>query len=263
MHIFEVSIFGISIAPTWYGFMYALGFMICFEYMARYSQIRRSDMDMFLFFIFIWVIWWWRLWYVVLYQPTYFIAHPLEILEVWNGGMSFHGGAIGVIIALIAFAKKYKYQLLSISDTLVTILPLALGLWRIGNSINKELLGYSPYTGPLAIIKDGISYFPSPLLQACLEGIVLLSIMQIVKHSSRWSTPPGRLSSIFLMTYGWLRIFAEFFRMPDMHIWYLFSTSWLTLGMLYSLPMILCGLIIYRLCSRVSPVAEHQEKYIR
>lgn len=245
MTIFEASFFGLSIAPTWYGLMYAMGFFLCYTYIKRYWSIEEKHRDIFLFSVFLGVILGGRLGYVCFYNFEYFVDHPTDILAIWQGGMSFHGGALWVILAMVLFARRYHYRLFDISDVLVTILPLALWLGRIGNAINQELLGYSPYSGPFAVIKNGVSYFPSPLLQAFLEGIVLLSIMLLYRHYEQKSgRTPWRASAIFLIGYGILRIFAELFRTPDAHIGYLAGTEWMTLGMIYSIPMILAGVIL-------------------
>lgn len=249
MMLFEFTIFGLHIAATWYGFMYALGFFACYIYVKKYGSLEKKHLDDFLLFIFIGVIVGWRIGYILLYQAEYFLDHPLEIFMIWKGGMSFHGGALGVIGALILFAHKYKYRLYDLSDTLVSILPLALWLWRIGNYLNSELLGYSHYNGPLPMIKNGVAHFPSPLFQAFLEGIVLLIIMQIYRlYEKNNGKIPGYASAFFLISYAFLRILAENFRLPDESIWYLFSTDWITLGMLYSIPMIILwgGILIAR-----------------
>lgn len=248
MSIFEISFFGIQIAPSWYGLMYALGFIGCYEYVGKNSVIRREDMENLLIYIFIWVIAWWRLGYVFLYNFWYYLSHPLEIFAVWQGGMSFHGWAIGVTLMIFIFAWRKKYKVFDVSDPIVTILPLALGLGRIGNLINRELLGYFPYTWPFAILEDGISYFPSPLLEVFLEGIVLLTIMLMWKsYEKQRGRKAGYASAIFLWWYGIFRLFVEFFRLPDNHIWYLFGTDWMTLGMIYTLPMMLgsIGVFLY------------------
>jgi phosphatidylglycerol---prolipoprotein diacylglyceryl transferase len=226
--------------------MYALGFFVCYTYVKKYGYIREIHMDTLLLFIFLWVIVGGRLGYIVLYQPSYLWAYPLEILMIWKGGMSFHGWAIWVILAMIIFSYRYRYRLYDISDPLVAILPIALGLGRIGNYINSELLGYSPYSGPFAMIRDGISHFPSPLFQAFLEWIILLSAMQYFRWcEKKMGRVPWYASALFLIGYAFLRIFAEFFRLPDAHVGYLLSTGWLTLGMVYTLPMIVLGIWIY------------------
>ena len=246
MEIFSISLLGITISPTWYGLMYALWFLICYQYVKHTQMIKNEHMDTLLLYVFLGVILGGRLWYVLFYNLAYFLDHPMKILATWEGGMSFHGGAIGVICSLFLFAWRYHYPIFRVSDPVVTILPVALGLGRIGNYINGELPGFSPYTGPFPMMIGWIAHFPSPLLQAFLEGLVLLSILLGV---SLWQQQrgniPGLLSGLFLGAYGIMRIGTEFFRLPDAHIGYLLGTHWLTLGMIYSLPMIIGAIIIF------------------
>lgn len=126
--------------------MYAIGFIACYEYIKKNGYISKKDTDSLLLLVFFGVILGGRIGYVILYDFSYFLEHPMEIFATWNGGMSFHGGAIGVIIAIFLFAWKKKYNVFDVSDPIVTILPLALGLGRIGNYINQELLGFFPYS---------------------------------------------------------------------------------------------------------------------
>jgi phosphatidylglycerol---prolipoprotein diacylglyceryl transferase len=226
-------------------------------YVKKYGYIREKHMDSFLVFIFIGVIGGWRLGYVLLYNLDYYFLHPVEIFALWHWGMSFHGGALGVIGALILFAYRYRYKLFDVSDPLVSILPLALGLGRIGNYINHELLGFPGYTGLFAIREKGISYFPSSLLQAFFEGIILLVIMQLWRmYEKKNGRKPGYGSALFLLGYWFLRIIAEGFRLPDSHIGYIFGTEWITLGMVYSIPMIIWGIIVLLYAQRSSKLSE-------
>lgn len=251
MHIFEFSFFWFTLAPSWYWLMYALWFFICFEYIKRYSKILPKDQDSLLFSLFIWVILGGRIGYVILYSLPYFLDHPLEIFAVWHGGMSFHGGAIGVILAMILFARKKHYQIFTVSDPIVTILPVALWLGRIGNYINKELLWFTGYYWPLAVDVNGISYFPSPLLEALLEWILLCTIMILWRnYESKNGHYPWYASAIFLSGYATFRLISEFFRLPDRHIWYILGTDWMTLGMIYTLPMFLWSLTIFMISRR-------------
>lgn len=245
MKLFEITIFGIHIAASWYGLMYAIGFLVCYQYVKKYGTLKQNDLDNFLLYIFAWVIGGGRAGYIFFYQFSYFLTHPLDIFMIWKGGMSFHGGMIGVILALIFFAYRYRYRLYDLSDTLVSILPIALWLGRIGNYLNNELFWYSPYSWPFPMFVNNIAHFPSPLFQAFLEWVILLVIMQSYRwYESRYGRRPGYASGIFLIGYAILRIFAEKFRLPDENIGYLFSTDWLTLGMLYSIPMILVWIFI-------------------
>jgi phosphatidylglycerol:prolipoprotein diacylglycerol transferase len=243
MYIFDVSVFGIHIAPTWYWLMYAIGFSFCYFFVSRFGTINKKHMDTFLFYIFLWVIGGGRFGYALLYNPTYFASNPIEILALWNGGMSFHGGFAWVLIAVWIFCLRYRYRFFEITDILAICLPVALGLGRIGNWINWELPWYSGYTWPFAMTLWDTSYFPSPLLQAFLEGIILTIIM--ILFWKAWSTRRvWFLSGIFLVWYATMRLIAEQFRLPDEHIGYLFETSWITIGILYTIPMLIAGISI-------------------
>ncbi len=251
MTIFELHLFGLTLAPTWYWLMYAIGFFLCYEYVKREGFLRHGDMDSFLFFVFLGVILGGRLGYVILYSLPYFSNHPTEVLEIWKWGMSFHGGAIGVIISIFLFAMRKRYRVFDVSDPLVTILPVALGLGRIGNLINRELLGFAQYSWPLAIVQNGVSHFPSPLLEAFLEGFVLLTIMLTWRiYEKKSGRIPGYTSALFLLGYGIFRMIAECFRLPDTHIGYLFWTHFITLGMIYTLPMLVGSVIVFLFARR-------------
>jgi len=202
----------------------------------------------------LWVIIWGRLWYVLLYNPIFFIENPSEIIAIWNGGMSFHGGFLWVLVAIYIFAKRYSYRFFEITDILAVCIPVALWLGRIGNWINQELPWYTPYDGPFAMVIDGVSHFPSPLLQFLFEWIILWLVLLILWKLGKMKTT-GSYSALFLILYGLLRLFAEMYRLPDWHIWYVFGTDFLTMGMLYSLPMILVwGYIIYTIHQKRSTI---------
>lgn len=257
MYIFSVTLFGIQIAPTWYGLMYAIGFSFCYFFIGKYGKIQKEHIDTLLFYIFLWVIGWGRIGYILFYNPDYFLENPSEIIAIWNGGMSFHGGFLWVLVATYIYGKKYKYNFFEITDILAICIPVALGLGRMGNWINEELPWYAGYTGIFAMTIGDVSYFPSPLLQAFLEGIILFGIMFYFWNKSQkflilwthdtinpWYYAPGKLSAVFLIWYASMRLIAEKFRLPDGHVGYLFDTSWITLGMLYTLPMFLAGIAI-------------------
>lgn len=143
MSIFSLTFFGIHIAPTWYGLMYALGFIAGYCIIRARKVLSDAELDALVFYVFVGVILGGRLGYVLFYDLSYYLAHPVDILKTWNGGMSFHGGMIGVIIAMYLFARKYRKSFLDIADQVTSVLPIGLGLGRIGNYINGELLGFS------------------------------------------------------------------------------------------------------------------------
>lgn len=154
--------------------------------------------------------------------------------------MSFHGGAIGVIIAMLLFSRIHKKSFLVVSDQITSTLPIGLGLGRIGNYLNQELLGFTPYTGPFAIEKNGVSHFPSTLLEATLEGLVLFVILNLLMRRNKF---PGKIGTSFLIWYGVFRFSIEFVRTPDAGLGYL--TFGLTMGQILSIPMVVIGTILY------------------
>ncbi|MDD2891549.1 MAG: prolipoprotein diacylglyceryl transferase [Candidatus Gracilibacteria bacterium] len=240
MSIFSITFFGIHIAPSWYGLMYALGFIGGYWILKRRKIFSEGELDSLILYIFFGVLLGGRLGYVLFYNLSYYLAHPIEILQTWHGGMSFHGGVIGVIIAMILFAWIHKKTFFSIADSVTSIIPIGLGFGRIGNYINGELLGFSPYTGPLAVVKNGVSYFPSPLLEATLEGVILFGILYFLGKKNVF---PGKVATSFLIWYGIFRFTIEFVRTPDIGLGYL--TFGLTMGQILSIPMIIIGYFLF------------------
>ena len=251
MTIFETTIFGITITPSYYGLMYALWFIMWYwliqkriykdweNILTHITKLKIWDfMDSLLFYIFFWVVIWWRLWYVIFYNLSNFISNPLDILKVWEWWMSFHWWIIWVIIAMILFSKKQKISFYKLADQVALVAPIGLWLWRFWNYLNKELLGFSWYNWPLAINWR----FPSPLVELFLEWIVLFIILNLIykyKKLKDW-----QIASVFIILYWFFRILVEiFFREPDAHIWYIMN--YFTLWEIYSLPMILIGIFFY------------------
>lgn len=235
-----------SLEIRWYGIAYVVG-IIAAAFVARYFAKRRkiklSDDDLltFLIFMILGVLLGGRLGYCLFYNPSYYFANPAQILAVGDGGMSFHGGLIGVIIAMFAAVKVLKIHFFDFADLAAIGTPIGLFFGRIANFINGELWGrvsdskYAlvfPGAGPLPRI-------PSQLIEAATEGILLFAIM-IVIACKKPPVPRGLLSGVLLTGYGVARIFSEFFREPDAHIGYLFG-DWLSAGMLLSLPMVFVG----------------------
>ena len=234
MPIFSIDFFWITIAPSWYGLMYVMGFLFWYKIIQKRKFVDNEKLDDLLFYMFLWVILWWRWGYVLFYNFMYYIYHPLEIFFIWEWWMSFHGWVIWVILMMIIYAKKYKLKFLDVSDQVTSVLPIWLWLWRIGNYLNKELL-WMPYDWFLAVKVWEMSYFPSPLLEALLEWILLFSILTwIINHKNY----PWKVSANFILWYWIFRLWIEFVRLPDAHIGYLFWTSYLTVWMMLSLPMI-------------------------
>lgn len=244
MYIFDVSFYGLHIAPTWYGLSYALGFIICYIFLKKnFWFTKKEDIDTLLTYVFFWIILGGRIGYIFLYNLEFYLENPLQIFSIWNWGMSFHGWFIGTIIGVYLFAKRYAYGFWELIDTLAIIVPIALWLWRIWNWINNELPWYTPYNGPFAMNILWKSHFPSPLLEMILEGWVLF-LMMILFYTYKKNRSPGLLSGVFLIWYGTARIIAEQFRLPDIQVWYIFWTDWVTLWILYTVPMIVYGVYI-------------------
>ena len=194
----------------------------------------------FLFFIAVGVIAGGRLGYVVFYNFQYYLGHLLEVFALWDGGMSFHGGLIGVLVAMGIYARKTGRGYLQVSDFLVPLLPPGLFFGRVGNFINQELWGRVTDV-PWAVLfytAPGDPRHPSQLYEAMLEGLVLFLVLWWYSRSPR---QPGQISGLFLLLYGFFRFIIEFYREPDGHIGTI-ALNWLTMGQLLSLPMIVLGL---------------------
>lgn len=186
-----------------------------------------------------------RIGYILFYQPGYFFTHPLSILEVWDGGMSFHGGFLGVTTAILAFCWKHGLNPLRFADRIAVAVPIGLFLGRCANFVNGELWGRpAPPSFPLAMIYPGDPYqlprYPSELIEASLEGILLFCVMLICAQSAAIRNRSGTLTGIFLLGYGIARITGECFREPDAFLGFLpFGT---TMGQILSIPMVVAGL---------------------
>jgi phosphatidylglycerol:prolipoprotein diacylglycerol transferase len=232
-----VSIFGLEI--HWYGLMYVAGFLsVYFLWVYRikkYPQLCNpkwnSDLvsDL-IFYGAIGAIVGGRLGYVLFYKPEYYLSHLVEVLYVQQGGMSFHGGLLGVIVGITLFSRKIGLSLLQVGDFVAPVAPIGLFFGRMGNFINQELWGKVTNGGPLP-------RHPSMLYEAFLEGIVLMMVLWLVARKPR---PLGLLSGLFLIGYALARIPIEFVRVPDAHLNYLLF-DWVTMGQLLSLPMIILG----------------------
>ena len=187
-----------------------------------------------------------RLGFVGFYQPEYFAANPSHILAVWNGGMSFHGGLIGVIVAVILYARKYEIRVLALGDLVAAAAPIGLFLGRLANFINGELYG-RPTDVPWAVVfPDGgdVGRHPSQLYEAGLEGLLLFIILFAIARYAAARHRPGLLTGVFLLGYGSARTFVEFFRQPDNYVGEGGFLLWgSTIGQWLSMPIAVAGLI--------------------
>ncbi len=232
-------------AIRWYALAYIAGIILGWRYMIALAQkpptlVSRADIDDFLTWATLGVILGGRLGYVLFYKPSYYWQHPGEILQVWNGGMAFHGGALGVIIALILFARRRGIPLLRFGDLLVGVVPIGLGLGRIANFMNGELWGRVTDVSWGMIFPTGgpEPRHPSQLYQAMLEGGLLFLLLRLLEVKG-FRSRPGFLGGAFLAGYGVARSIGELFRQPDAFLGFLIAGT--TMGQWLSVPMILVG----------------------
>ena len=242
----------------WYGVMYLLAFLSAYL-LARYrikSEVlwNTKHVDDLIFYGALGAVLGGRLGYLMFYNWPVFISNPLTFFNFQNGGMSFHGGFLGVLLAMVIFNKKYQFTFFQTTDFIAPLIPLGLGFGRIGNYINGELWGRVTDSswGILAPDQSGLweKRFPTQLYEALLEGFVLFCILWLFSNKK---PQVMATSSLFLIFYGIFRFIIEFVRAPDSHIGYL-AFDWLTMGQLLSIPMIFIGIYLliksYRLEGR-------------
>ena len=240
------------IAIRWYSLAYVVGILLGWRYMLRLARrspakIETAHIDDLIVWATLGIILGGRIGYTMFYRPGYFLDHPLEILAMWRGGMSFHGGLLGVLIAIFLFARKRKISFVALGDIVVCAAPIGLFLGRIANFINGELFGrvgdvwwamVFPHGGPLP-------RHPSQLYEAVLEGLVLFAVLAWLAFGTRSLERTGLLGGAFFVGYGIARIIVEMFREPDAHLGFLAAGA--TMGQLLSLPLVLVGAwLIYR-----------------
>ena len=268
--IFAVHLFGIELAIRWYALAYIAGLLIGWRYVAALCRrpglwggsapLKPLQVDDLLTWMILGVIFGGRIGYVLFYQPGYFAANPGQILAVWQGGMSFHGGFLGVAAGVIGFSLKNRLVILSVGDAVAAAAPIGLFFGRIANFINGELWG-RPSTAPWAVVFPGeaaqacpadwmgpCARHPSQLYEAGLEGLLLFVVLTLAIRAGALRRP-GRVFGIFLVGYALARVALEQFRQADMQ----FVTpdnphghvlAGLTMGQLLSLPMLVVGVIL-------------------
>ena len=249
----------LSLGPLqihWYGLSYLAGFYLAWWLAVRRTRLahvarqgwNRDQVGDLVFYTVLGVIAGGRIGYVLFYNFERFAADPIYLVQVWKGGMSFHGGLLGVLVAMAFFARKHRYHWWQVTDFLAVVVPAGLLTGRLGNFINAELYGrvtdmpwgmVFPQAGPEP-------RHPSQLYEAALEGVVMLVLLHWFAARPR---PMMATSGLFLLLYGSFRTFVEFFRTPDAHIGFL-AFDWLTMGMLLSAPMIVAGALIMLLAYR-------------
>ena len=249
-----IRIFGLQM--HWYAIIYLIAFAIGYVLMRRrlkhqpYRSITKpepwntGDVEDILLIVIIGVLAGGRLGYTLFYKPAYYLSNPLEIVKIWDGGMSFHGGAIAVVLGLVYYAWKKKRPFLQVADFLVPAVPIGIAAGRFGNFLNGELWGrQAPADLPWAFIFPNggdIPRHPSQLYQMLLEGLLLAILLWLYARKPRYR---GEVAAAFLIGYGLFRFIAEFWREPDAHLGLL--GMGLSMGQWLSLPMLLIGIILW------------------
>lgn len=255
-----------SLKIHWYGLMYLLGFLGAWFYGVQ--RCKRADINWtrkqvedVIFYGALGVILGGRLGYTLFYNFSGFLENPLSIIYIWQGGMSFHGGMLGVFTGLYWFGKNNGMTFFQVSDFIAPWVPIGLGTGRIGNFINMELWGRpidasSSWLIPWAMdYGDHIARHPSSLYQAVTEGLLFFLILWWYSRKPR---PLMAVSAVFMFCYGGFRFITEFFRTPDEHLGFI-AFDWLTMGQLLSVPMILFGIVVYYLAVKKPDSANERE----
>lgn len=260
----------LSLGPVdihWYGLMYLLGFGAAWwlgRLRARttpgWDPASIGDM---IFYGALGVVIGGRVGYILFYDLQSYLDAPLNVLKVWEGGMSFHGGLVGVLIAIWLFARKTDKRFFEVGDFVAPLVPIGIGAGRIGNFINGELWGRVSDLPWAMVFADpragGLPRHPSQLYEAFLEGLVLFAILWLYSRKPR---PTMSVSGLFLLCYGVFRFAVEFTRMPDAHIGFI-AGDWMTMGQLLSAPMILAGIALMVLAARTPTTRPSQTKRSR
>ncbi len=237
------------LAIRWYSLAYIAGLVIGWRYCRRLAarppaSIGPDAFDDFLLWATLGVVFGGRLGYVLFYKPGTYLANPLEVFALWEGGMSFHGGAAGVILAIVLFALKRGIPILALGDLVACAVPIGLFLGRLANFVNGELYGRAAEV-PWAMVfprdREQLPRHPSQLYEAALEGIVLFLVLYWLVRRG-WLTRHGALSGAFMAGYALARMAVELFRQPDAHLGFLAGLT--TMGQWLSLPMLIAGLVL-------------------
>jgi len=242
------------VAVHWYGLAYVAGILCGWLYARRLvakaslwpndrAPMTAAHLDDFLLWVAVGIVLGGRIGYILFYDMASVSQNPMRAFEIWNGGMSFHGGFLGATLAMILFARRNGIPVLSMFDIIATVVPFGLFFGRIANFINGELWGRISDVPWAVVFPTGgpFSRHPSQLYEAALEGLLLLVVLGFLVLRLKALKWPGFVAGTFLCGYGLSRIFVEFFREPDPQLGYL-AFGWLTMGMVLSLPMVAFGL---------------------
>lgn len=243
------------LAVRWYGLMYVIGILGGWwlgRVQARrsWSPVTEQQVDDMVTWIALGVILGGRFGSVLFYNFSDFLSRPIMLFEIWKGGMSFHGGMLGVALAMWIYGRRIKVDFWSLTDFIAPIVTIGLGAGRLGNFINGELWGKVTDV-PWAVVVDGVPRHASQLYEAFFEGVCLLTVLWLYALKPR---PRMAVTGLFLAGYGLVRFGVEFVRLPDAHIGYM-AWGWLTRGQLLSMPMIVAGIVILMIAYR-RPSAE-------
>ena len=233
-----------AVKIRWYGLMYVVGFLLAWWLARRRCQraespINAEQVDDLVFYGMLGVILGGRIGYALFYGTEQLLSDPLYLFKITEGGMSFHGGLAGVLIAMWLYGRKLGHTIWRMTDFVAPIAPLGLGFGRIGNFINGELWG-KPTDVPWAFNVNGQVLHPSMLYEALLEGFVLFAILWWYSAKPR---PYMAVTGLFMLLYGVFRFIIEFYRVPDAHLGYL-ALDWVTMGQILTMPMIAAGAIM-------------------
>ena len=247
--LFDVHLFGFDLALRWYSLAYIAGILGGWWYLGKLidagdAPLNRLQADAFITWATFGIILGGRAAYVLFYDPAKFAAHPADIVKLWEGGMSFHGGVVGMGLAVLGFARLNRLNWLRVLDYVTCVVPIGLLTGRLANFVNGELWG-RPTGSDWGIVfpgADALPRYPSQLFEAGAEGLLLLAIMAWLFYRTPARHFPGRLSGAFLLGYGIFRFIIEFFREPDVQLGIL-STG-LSMGQTLCLPMLVGGLYL-------------------
>ncbi len=242
----------------WYGLMYLIGLTGAYFMITR--RVESGGLSMTRDQVYDMVVWaalgvfiGGRLGYVLFYNFSYYVQHPAKILAVWEGGMSFHGGLLGVIVALFWFSKRQGIPVYQVADLAAAATPIGLGFGRLGNFINGELYGRATDVDWCMVFPTGgpACRHPSQLYEAGLEGVFLFILLWVI---AKTVPPPGTLLWSFISGYGLCRMIVEFFREPDAHLGFILGSF--SIGQLLSLPMIIVGVFMLTLGYQRRPLTQ-------
>ena len=247
------------LAIRWYALAYIAGLLIGWRYCLFLADrpphfVERNAIDDFLVWATLGIVLGGRVGYVLFYQPGYYMLHPLEALYLWQGGMSFHGGALGVTLAILIFTRARGVPIFAFSDIICAALPIGLLFGRIANFINGELFGRASDVPWAVVFPAGgpVPRHPSQLYQAFCEGLLLLAVL-IVAERCGARRHPGIVTGLFLAGYAVARIAGELFRQPDVQLGYLIFG--MTMGQLLSIPVLIAGIVVIVWARRQPPIA--------